>query len=98
MPQDKPMHITIDLNRLQDPSYMEVLTSMDGWAKLEEYFRDTAVVSLLDQVRDLAIPEDLRREMIRAFLQSLGEEDRARIESLLQISDLLDTIIDARSH
>jgi hypothetical protein len=91
-----PRHITIDLDRLRDASYMEAMTGTDAWARLEEYFRDTMVVNLLEQIRGLDIPMDTKEKMVTAMMQDLSDEDRGRISAMLKVSDLLDTLIDAR--
>ena len=89
-----PRHITIDLDRLRDASYMEAMTGTEAYSKLEEYFRDTVVVNLLEQIRVMNLPESTKEQVIHGFLKDLPEEARARISSMLKVSDLLDTLID----
>ena len=95
--RERPAHITIDLDRLGDTSYMEVMTGTAAWAELESYFRDAMTVSLIEQIRASALSEETKRQVVQEFLRGLSEEERARISSMLRVSDLLDTLIDVKN-
>lgn len=99
MTTPKPFHVTVDLNRLEDATYMEVVTGTDGWARLEEYFRDATLVNLLNTIKNGTLSESLKAEVIHGLLKGLAPEELARVTSILQVSELLDTLIDsAKGH
>lgn len=97
MAKEPPTLITIDLQRLTDHVYMEVMTGTEAWSVLESYFRDTQLVSMLEQIRDSRLSDAIKLEVTQVFLRSLSTEERARIDSLMKVSDLLDTLIEAKN-
>lgn len=98
MPKDDESNrICVDLNRLHDAVYMETLTGTPAWERLEAFLRDSFTISFLNKLRDAGLPETTRHQVIEAFLRQLSEEDRASLKATLEVSDLLDTLIDMKS-
>lgn len=95
--EEEPTHrICIDLERLNDTVYMETITGTPSWGKLEAFLRDSFIIDFLNRLRSAGLPESTRHQVIEAFLRGLSEEDRASLRTTLEVSDLLDTLIDAK--
>lgn len=89
----RPTQITLDLTRLEDPTYMEVMTGTPAWAALQRYFEDSMTVSFLEQVRSSDLPDETKSEVLQSLLRNLDPSTRERVSATLQVSDLLDTLI-----
>jgi len=90
----EPNHLYLDLDRLEDTVYMEVITSSPAWARLDRYMRGSFLVDFLNQLRASELPESTRHKVTEVFLRNLSDEERAKLQTTIEVSGLLDTLID----
>jgi len=88
--------ICVDLDRLDDTVYMEVITSSPAWERLEAYMRETFLVEFLNMLRYADLNDTTKERVINVFLRNLTEEERKRLMATIQVSDLLDTLIEMK--
>lgn len=88
--------LTIDLDRLEDTIYMEVLVSTPAWVQLSSYVRSAFLVDCLHQIRSSPIPDHDRRHLVEGFLRLLSNEERETLNSVLSVSELLDLLVLSR--
>ena len=84
---------TVDLDRLRDDNYMEVITNSEGWSTLERHFRSLLIVELLDQLRRSGATDKVRDEVIKTLLRNLTSEELQDLRETIETSRFLDTLI-----
>jgi hypothetical protein len=82
--------ITIDLNRLGDDRYMEVLTSTEAWKELSAYMDTLFVISLTDTLMSQGMSNSTIAEIIKASTQSFENENdfSKTLDSLTMLNTL----------
>lgn len=88
--------LSIDLTKLDDTVYMETLTGTPAWADLERYMRGSFLVEFLGQLRNSDLPEEVRHQVTAVFLRNLDDDERSDMKATIEVSGLLDTLIDMR--
>jgi len=84
---------SVDLDRLHDDGYMEVITTTAGWSRLEQFFRASLIVEFLDQLRRSGASDSVRDQVIKTFLRNLSSEKIEELRQAIMASDFLDTLI-----
>ena len=74
---------------------MEVMTGTPAWAALQRYFEDSMTVNFLEQVRTSDLSDEAKAAVFQSLLRNLDPSIRERVTATLQVSDLLDTLIDS---